>query len=583
MTAIRIANCSGYYGDRLSAAREMVDGGPIDYLTGDWLAELTMLILSRRAGYAKSFVRQMEQVMGTCLERGIKVVSNAGGLDPRGCADAVREVADRLGLAPRVAYVDGDDLMDRLDGLRESGEAFENLDTGEPFGDRSALTANAYFGCWGIVDALARDADIVVTGRTTDAAIVAGPAAFEHGWARDDWDAMAGAIVAGHVIECGTQATGGNYAFFQEVPGLEWPGFPIAEIDADGSSIITKHPDQGGMVSVGTVTAQLLYEIGPPAYLNPDVTSRFDSIRLDQEGRDRVRISGVKGEPPPPTTKVCMNYSGGIATTIAMGITGLDIEEKADLYTRALFANIPGGREAFDDVQVDLIRTDHVDPTSNDAAIATLRMTFYDRDPDKIGRGLSQRATELGLANYPGLMGMPGGGTNDLGVMWPTTIPTELIAHHVVVDGEAKVVEPVLPPADPRPADVEPPTIPDPPTGPTAPTPLGRLAGARSGDKGGNANLGIWVHTAEQYGWLEGFLTVERFKELLPDTAHLPVRRYELPNIHALNFVVEGILGLGVAASVRNDPQAKGFGEYLRAKIVEIPVALLEQPLGGER
>ena len=347
MTGTRIANCSGYYGDRLSAAREMVEGGPIDYLTGDWLAELTMLILSRRAGYAKSFVRQMDQVMATCVERGIKVVSNAGGLDPKGCAAAVREIADRLGVSPKIAYVDGDDLMGRLDELGAAGEMFLNMDTGEPFGDRTALTANAYLGCWGIVDAPDRGADIVITGRTTDAAVVAGPAAFEHGWARDDWDAMAGAIVAGHVIECGTQATGGNYSFFEEVPDLMWPGFPIAEIEADGSSVITKHPDQGGMVSVGTVTAQLLYEIGPPAYLNPDVTSRFDSIHLEQEVPDRVRISGVKGEPPPPTAKVCMNYSGGFATTIAMGITGLDIEKKADLYTEALWANLPGGREAF--------------------------------------------------------------------------------------------------------------------------------------------------------------------------------------------------------------------------------------------
>jgi hypothetical protein len=581
MTAIKIANCSGYYGDRMAAAREMVDGGPIDYLTGDWLAELTMLILSRRAGYAKSFVRQMDQVMATCVERGIKVVSNAGGLDPRGCAAAVQEIADRIGVSPTIAYVDGDDLMPRLDELSAAGERFINMDTGESFGDRTALTANAYFGCWGIVDALDRGADIVITGRTTDAAVVAGPAAFEHGWARDDWDAMAGAIVAGHVIECGTQATGGNYSFFEEVPNLEWPGFPIAEIDADGSSIITKHPDQGGMVSVGTVTAQLLYEIGPPAYLNPDVTSRFDSIRLDQQAPDRVRISGVRGEPPPATAKVCMNYSGGYATTIAMGITGLDIEEKADLYTRALWANLPGGREAFEHVDVELIRTDQENPMSNDAAIATLRITFYDSDADKVGRSLSQKATELGLANYPGLMGMPGGGTKDLGVVWPTTIPSELLIHHVVVDGNASVVDTVLRPTHAVSAHVAAGVISSPPDGPTAPTALGRLAGARSGDKGGNANLGLWVHTDEQYAWLADYLTVERFQELLPDTAHLVVSRYELPNIRALNFVVEGILGLGVAASVRNDPQAKGFGEYLRAKIVEMPVALL--PSGGLR
>ncbi len=575
MSAIRIANCSGYYGDRLSAAKEMVEGGPIDYLTGDWLAELTMLILSRRAGYAKSFVRQMEQVMGTCLDRGIKVVSNAGGLDPRGCADAVGEVAERLGLAPRIAYIDGDDLLGRLDELRAAGYEFVNMDTGEPLGDREMLTANAYFGCWGIVDALRRDADIVITGRTTDAAIVAGPAAFEHGWAVDDWDAMAGAIVAGHVIECGTQATGGNYAFFRDVPGLEWPGFPIAEIDADGSSVITKHPGHGGAVTVGTVTAQLLYEIGPPDYLNPDVTSRFDTIRLDQVGDDRVRVSGVRGAPPPPTAKVCMNYSGGSATTVAMGLTGLDIDAKADLFTRALFANIPGGREAFDEVTVELVRTDQVDPPNNDAAVATLRITFTDADADKVGRSLSQKVNELGLANYPGLFGMPGAGTKDLGVVWSTTIPSDLLAQRVVVGGDVATVDPVRPPEGFVPQAVEAGPSATAAVGPLTRAPLGTIAGARSGDKGGNANVGVWVESDEAYAWLAGELTVERLHELLPDTEGLEIERFELPNIRALNFVIHGLLGLGVAASTRNDAQAKGLGEYLRAKHLDIPDVLL--------
>jgi hypothetical protein len=329
------------------------------------------------------------------------------------------------------------------------------------------------------------------------------------------------------------------------------------------------------MVSVGTVTAQLLYEIGPPAYLNPDVTSRFDSIHLEQEAADRVRISGVRGEPPPSTTKVCMNYSGGTATTVAMGLTGLDIEAKADLFTRALFANIPGGRDAFDDVVVDLVRTDQEDPSSNDAAIATLRITFRDRDADKVGRRLEQRSTELALANYPGLFGMPGGGTKDLGVMWPTTVPSDVLAHRVVViGGETTMIDPVLP-TGASPADVAAPELPPSPDGPTTRLPLGRIAGARSGDKGGNANLGLWVRSGEEYSWLAGYLTVERFQELLPDTAHLVVRRYELPNILALNFVVEGVLGLGVAASERTDPQAKGFGEYLRAKVVDVPASLI--------
>ena len=367
---IRIANCSGFYGDRLAAAREMVEGGPIDVLTGDWLAELTMLVLAKNmlrdngTGYARTFVTQMEQVMGECLDRGIKVVSNAGGLTPDRCAEAVAAVAAKLGLDPVIGYVEGDNLVPRLAELRAAGADLANLDTGEPLGDRQVLTANAYLGGWGIAEALARGADIVITGRVTDAALALGPAAWHHGWQRYDWDALAGAVVAGHVIECGAQATGGNFAFFTEVPGLEHPGFPIAEVAADGSAVITKHPGHGGMVSADTVTAQLLYEIGGPAYLNPDVTARFDSIALAADGQDRVRITGVRGDSPPATAKVALNYQGGWRSTLTLYLTGLDIEEKAALVERALWAGIPGGRDAFEAAEVSLLRTDK--PESGD-------------------------------------------------------------------------------------------------------------------------------------------------------------------------------------------------------------------------
>ncbi len=577
--AIRIANCSGFYGDRVAAAREMVDGGPIDVLCGDWLAELTMLILAKNrrrdpsTGFARTFVTQMEQVMGDCLDRGIRVVSNAGGLAPAACADAIGAVADKLGLSPSIAYVEGDDLLDRMTELRAAGHLFTNLDTGEPLGDREIWTANAYLGGWGIADALGRGADIVITGRTTDAALVVGPAAWHHRWARDDWDALAGAVVAGHVIECGAQATGGNYAFFQEVPGLEHPGFPIAEVDADGSSVITKHPSHGGLVSVGTVTAQLLYEIGGPAYLNPDVTARFDTIQLEQVGSDRVRISGVRGVPPPPTAKVCINYEGGHRTTSTMLLTGLDIEEKAVLLERGLWASIPGGRDAFDDVTVQLIRSDHEDPATNEEAVAQLRITVKDDDERKVGRAFSAALTELALASYPGYFG-GGASTQSYGVYWPAAIPSDLVWQEVVLDGTRTVVEST--PAQDlglfRP--VEPASVTR-DLGETVRVPLGRVAGARSGDKGGNANVGVWVTTDDAYVWLDALLTVERFKELLAETRDLEVERHPLPNLRAINFVVRGLLGEGVASSTRQDAQAKGLGEYLRAKVVDVPTVLL--------
>ncbi len=580
-TPVRIANCSGFYGDRLAAAKEMVDGGPIDVLTGDWLAELTMLILAGHKardasrGYARSFVRQMEQVMGTCVERGIKVVSNAGGLNPASCAAAVQEVAEKLGLSPKIAYIEGDDLMPYLDDLRAKGHRFDNLDTGEALGDRQVLTANAYVGGWGIVDALDRGADIVITGRVTDAAVVVGPAAWWHRWQREDWDALAGAVVAGHIIECGAQATGGNYAFFQEVPGLEHPGFPIAEVFADGSSVITKHSSHGGLVSVGTVTAQLLYEIGGPEYLNPDATARFDTIRLSQEGRDRVRVSGVRGTPPPPTTKVAMNFAGGLRQVFSLKLTGLDIEDKAALAERTIWSAIPGGRDAFEEAHVQLIRSDHEDPGTNEEAVAELRFVLKDHDETKFGRTISQKVIEMALASYPGFFGGGFDPPRPFGVYWPALVPSELVWQEVVMDGQRTRVD----------------AIPDrswvfstdherrlaSPEGPTARAPIGRVMGARSGDKGGNANLGVWARSDEAYTWLENFLDVDRLRVLMPETKDLEVQRYELPNIRALNFVIVGLLGEGVASSVRLDPQAKGLGEYLRAKVVDVPEALLEE------
>ena len=591
MTApVRIANCSGFYGDRLAAAREMVDGGPIDVLTGDWLAELTMLILAKNmlrdpaGGYARTFVTQLEQVMGDCLGRGIKVVSNAGGLSPRGCADAVAAVAAKLGLDPVIAHVDGDNLVPRLDELRAAGLDLANTDTGEPLGDRAVLTANAYLGGRGIAEALARGADIVITGRVTDAALTVGPAAWWHGWRRDDWDALAGAVVAGHVIECGAQATGGNFAFFTEVPGLEHPGFPIAEVAADGSSVITKHPGHGGMVSVDTVTAQLLYEIGGPAYLNPDVTARLDSVLLSAAGQDRVRISGVRGDSPPATAKVALSYVGGWRSTITVYLTGLDIEAKADLVERALWAGVPGGRDAFDAVDVTLLRTDKPDPATNAEAMAQLRITVKDADQHVVGRAFTARVTELALASYPGMFGAGlTAGPQAFGVYWPAVVPASLLRQEVTVAGGGSVaVEPVLPPDPPVVAELAASaagTLAAP--GPTVRAPLGRVAGARSGDKGGNANLGVWGRTDQAYQWLAGFLTVEALKQLLPETAPLSVQRYELPNLRALNFVLAGLLGEGAAASTRLDPQAKSLGEWLRARVVDIPRELMHQPPGA--
>ena len=587
---IRIASCSGFYGDRLSAAAEMVDGGPIDVLTGDWLAELTMLILARTrsrrpgGGYARSFVKQMEQVMGTCLDEGIKVVSNAGGLDPRGCARAVAEVAERLGLNPRIACVEGDDLMARLSPDAADGVTLRSFATGEPMADTSRLiTANAYLGGWGIAEALRRGADIVVTGRVTDAAVACGPAAWHHGWAIDDWDALAGAVAAGHVIECGTQATGGNYSFFTEVEGMARTGFPWAEIAADGSSVIGKHDGTGGAVTVGTVTAQLLYEIDAPGYLGPDVTTRFDTIRLAQAGADRVRLDSVRGEPPPPTLKVATNELGGFRSEINIALTGLDIEAKAALVHEAFWRACPHDPGDYAKVTERVVRTDKSDPATNEEAAAVWRLSVFDHDEDRLGRTLSDAMNELALATIPGMFS-PGSAARPraFGIYRPATVPGEAVPQYVTfLDGERTVVDPVpaaaassLPVPSPAPAA----TVRD--WGPTVRVPLGRVAGARSGDKGGNANLGVFARSVEAFEWLDGFLSTQRLGELLPEAAPLRVDRHRLGNIWSLNFVIHGLLGDGVAASDRQDPQAKSLGEWLRARVVDVPETLLERPSG---
>ncbi|GAA3023137.1 acyclic terpene utilization AtuA family protein [Streptosporangium longisporum] len=603
---LRVANCSGFYGDRLSAAREMVEGGPIDVLTGDWLAELTMLILAGnrakgRPGYATTFLTQLEQVLGTCLERGVKVVSNAGGLDPAGCAEAVRELAGRLGLPVRVACVTGDDLTGR--DLRGA----PNADTGEPL-SVPALTANAYLGGRPIAAALSAGADVVVTGRVTDAALVTGPGIWRYGWGPGDLDALAGSVVAGHVIECGCQATGGNYAFFGEVPDLAHCGFPLVELEADGSCVVTKHPGTGGLVSVGTVTAQLLYEIGSPRYLGPDVVARFDTIRLEQQGPDRVRVSGVRGEAPPDTLKVAVTYAAGYRNTMTLVLTGLDIEAKARLAEEAVWSRVP--KESFDEVHVELTPL---------AGTALLRITVMDADRRRAGRAFSSAVVESGLASYPGLYGLtPPGDASPYGVYWPTLVPAESVRARVLLDGRELPDTPAGPISSGGPADrdtgstgsVETESAPGAGSTDAAPTmsagsagrvvgavpgddlvpgddddpgrgaesvrvPLGTIVGARSGDKGGNANLGVWVGTAERFGWLREHLTTERLAELLPSAAGLRIERFELPNLLALNFVVHGLLGRGVAASPRLDAQAKALGEELRASLADIPRRLL--------
>jgi hypothetical protein len=686
---LRVGNASGFYGDRFSAVREMLTDGPLDVLTGDYLAELTMLILGRdrmrnpSGGYAKTFLRQLESCLGLAVERGTKIVTNAGGLNPAGLAEALRELAARLGVPVRIGYVTGDDLLTRADELELSGRHSGPL-----------ITANAYLGGWGIAACLTAGADIVVTGRVTDASLVLGPAAAHFGWARDDYDRLAGAVVAGHILECGAQATGGNYAFFTQLPGLAQrltpagspvsvgsfvsagspraaggavpaggvvgagrggaaaagsapvrPGFPIAEIYADGSCVITKHPGTGGAVTVGTVTAQLLYEIDGPRYLGPDVTARFDTIELSDDGPDRVRVGPVRGEQPPDTLKVCLNHLAGFRNEVTFVLTGLDIEAKAELVraqlTEALGERLPP------DLTWTLARTEVPDADTQERASALLRVTVRDAEQAVAGRAFSSAAVELGLSAYPGctLTAPPGDGA-PYGVYLPAFVPATVVEHRAVLpDGSTVDIAPTWRPNVPGPASELPGdqavtstasattagpaselpgdrAVKDLPSarlpgnsddqgagqgdagqgaagqggagdgagqggagpgrdggrwgwGVTRRVPLGAIFGARSGDKGGVCNVGVWARDDAAFEWLAATLTVAEFQRLLPETRALPVSRYAFERLRALNFVVDGLLGEGVAAGTRFDPQGKGVGEWLRSRFVDVPEELL--------
>ncbi|MHC3469216.1 acyclic terpene utilization AtuA family protein [Streptomyces sp. 7R007] len=555
---LRVGNASGFYGDRFDALREMLTGGELDVLTGDYLAELTMLILGRDrlkdpgAGYARTFLRQLEECLGLAHERGVRIVTNAGGLNPAGLAARVRELADRLGLPVRVAHVEGDDL-----GARHP----------------DSLAAHAYLGGFGIAECLSAGADVVVTGRVTDAALVTGPAAAHFGWRPDAYDRLAGAVVAGHVLECGAQATGGNYAFFDEGGhDLRRPGFPLAELHEDGTAVITKHPGTGGFVDVGTVTAQLLYETSGARYAGPDVTARLDTVRLTQEGPDRVRVEGVRGEAPPPTLKVGLNRLGGFRNEVVFVLTGLAVEAKAALVREQLEPVL--GKVA--DVRWELVRTDRPDAPTEETASALLRLVVRDPDQEAVGRALSGAAVELALASYPGfhVLAPPGKGA-PYGVFEDVYVPHGAVDHVAVLHDGRRI--PVAPAHDTRVLESVPePEPPAPlPPGPTRRAPLGLVAGARSGDKGPNANVGVWVRSDEAWRWLVHELTADRFRQLIPESAPLPVTRHVLPSLRALNFVVEGILGAGVAAQHRFDPQAKALGEWLRSRHLDIPEALL--------
>jgi hypothetical protein len=582
---LRIGAFSGFYGDSPENMKILLNNG-VDVLMGDYLAELTMLILRKTelrggVGYARTFVSQLKSNLEQIKAQGVKVVANAGGLAPEECAAAIRDVCRDAGIELTVAAVVGDDLRGALAGQFGRTAVLAHMDTGEKLdlSEREVLTANAYLGAWPIVEALNAGADIVVCPRMTDASLVVGPAAWYFGWGREDWDKLASAVVIGHLIECGGQVTGGMFGHFYEYGDLGYPGLPIADIASDGTAVISKSADSGGVVTIDTVKAQLFYEVGSPRYQNPDVVADIASVQLQELGENQVRVFGVRGSRPTTTTKLSLTYEGGYRNMMTIGVTGARIPEKIAWLKRQIEGRV-GRPEDFDGFRWSVVGPSRPVDGSYDEATALVILHVRDSDPVKVGRkGFSDKIVQMCLASIPGhyMTTTPGDGRL-FGVQWPCLVAKEIVSPVVRIAGQPDIAVPWIPGEDTdgeRPDDGGQGDLTR--FGDTVPTVLGELAITRSGDKGGKANVGIWVRTPEAYDWLASYLSSERFVQLVPEAAGLPVSRYRFDNLLGLNFVVTGFLEDGVSSCTRVDAQGKAVGEYLASHTVPIPKILIDQ------
>ena len=587
---IVIANAGGFWGDDPTAAGRQVRGGPIDYLVMDYLAEVTMAILQKqrvkdpKAGYAKDFLVQLREVLPTCAEKGIKIIANAGGVNPLACRDAVEALAKELGVADKikVGVVIGDDLMGDLDGLLSSGESLNHMDTKKPLGDvrKEVVSANAYLGAAPIVKALEMGANLVIAGRVTDTAVTLGPMMHEFGWAYDDWDKIATGVIAGHIIECGTQCTGGNFSDWEKVRSYKDLGFPLVEANADGTFVVTKHPGTGGLVSVHTVTEQLLYEMGSTAYLSPDCTAHFDSIKLEADGPDRVKVSGARGVPPPPSLKVSIGFMQGFRAFGRLIVSGPDALAKAKKVA-AIFWECAGGESLYDHTVTQFFGWDacHAPLATEEPGEIMVQVGVRDRDEKKINHRFGPQLVPRVLGGVPGMTYLGDQGrprASDVVGYWPALVTRERVKVSVVVGD--KTVELPAPSAGRKPAAYAAAPFAAPafkPSGKTVKVPLKKLCLARSGDKGDTANVGVIARSPAIYAWMREELTSAFVKTRFGETVKGGVDRFEVPNLLGLNFLLHQSLGGGGTLSLLVDAQGKTFSQFLLATTVTVDEALL--------
>jgi hypothetical protein len=597
-----IANCGGFWGDDPTAPRRQVEGGPIDYLVMDYLAEVTMAILQKQrarnpaAGYPADFIVHLRDVLPSCTQRGIRIITNAGGVNPQGCRAAVEALARDLNVADKVtvAIVSGDDLYADLDGLLAAGEPLTNMDTGQALSDvrPRVLSANAYLGAAGIVEALERGANVIITGRVADAAVTLAPMMFEFGWAPTDWDRVAAGVAAGHIIECGAQCTGGNFTDWPLVKSYRRMGLPIVEAQEDGSFVVTKHPNTGGLVSVHTVAEQIVYEIGPPAYMTPDVVARFDSIHLEQEGPDRVRVTGARGEPAPEKLKVSISYHAGWRAFGRLAVSGPEALAKANKVADA-FWDAAGGKGAYEEALHQFIGWNACHPPLATCEPGEVLVQFAVRDQDerKINSRFAPQLVPRVLGTVPGITYIADQGrpkASEVVAFWPALVSRESATPRVSVGDEESLIlsgqmqrvrglgQGANAASDTRSASPLPLASRPSPLTPSIRVPLVRLCLARSGDKGDTANIGVIARSPEIYEWMIEYLTPAFVQRYFDDVCLGEVERFELPNLLAVNFLLHRSLGGGGTMSLLLDAQGKTYGQFLLAATVEVPESLLE-------
>lgn len=597
---IRIGNAGGYWGDDLAALGRQLRGGPIDYVTIDFLAEITMSIMQKQkerdpsAGYARDFVEQLAGVLPELVTRGTRVITNAGGVNPKACAEAILKMARDQGLPLKIAIVEGDDLLPRLDEILDAGAKMEDMETGAPFSDirKQVTSANAYFGAGPIVEALRGGAQVIVTGRTTDTGITLAPMIHEFEWDPTDWNKLGMGIVAGHIIECGTQATGGNYTDWEKVPTFENIGYPIVEVEADGSFTVTKHAGTGGLVSVPTVREQLVYEMGDPRhYFTPDVISDFTAVQLTQAGPDRVRVTGGKGGPPTDTLKVSVSYKAGWKCTGTIILCGPKARQKAEKFAEVFWKRYGTTTE---DRLTEYVGHDscHRSMTpAHEPHEILLRLGVRDSDQGKV-EAFSKLIPSLILSGPPGVA-VTGGRPPVQQVMayWPALVPRRLLVPEVTLIDEKGRRGFQIPWKGPTslPSDIE-------ETlggigrkvqkgdGPRkmVTAPLSAICHGRSGDKGDTANIGLIARHPDLYPVLVENVTAAKVKEFFGEVCQGVVFRYEVPNLQAINLLLSNTLGGGGTLALQIDAQGKTLSHALMRMEIEIDEELLAKARGED-